>query len=253
MKNPLVIDGAEPFFIPAGKTGILLVHGLTGTPKEMRKMGAHLAQQGFTVLAIRLNGHATSPDDLARMTWSDWLAAVEDGLSLLRCVTDEIFIMGLSLGGVLSLISAARYPVSGVVAMSTPYELPKDWRLNFVKILSYLHIHVDKGTPDWHDSENSIGHIDYPYYQAKAIYELNDLLKELHLSLPLIQVPALLIHSKNDRGVSLENMSKIYQHLKTPDKQILLVENSGHNIVCDSDREIVFDAAAQFAKKFSKI
>ncbi len=58
MKHPRIISGAEPFFFPAGQTGCLLVHGLTGTPKEMYWMGEYLSAHGITVLGVRLAGHA---------------------------------------------------------------------------------------------------------------------------------------------------------------------------------------------------
>ena len=79
-----IIPGAEPFFFPGGSTGCLLVHGFTGTPKEMRAMGEYLHQRGFSVLGVRLTGHATRPEDLQRARWQDWLLSVEDGWQLLK-------------------------------------------------------------------------------------------------------------------------------------------------------------------------
>ena len=80
----LTMQTAEPFFISGGKTGCLLIHGFTGTPKEMRMLGDFLAAEGYTVLAPRLFGHATAPADMARARWADWVASVEDGMNLLK-------------------------------------------------------------------------------------------------------------------------------------------------------------------------
>ena len=121
-----IIPSAEPFFFPGGSTGVLLVHGFTGAPKEMRWMGEYLAQKGFSVLGVRLAGHATQPEDILRVHWQDWLTSVEDGYHLLKGVASNIVIGGLSLGGVLSLIFASRFEVAGVIAMSTIFELPPD-------------------------------------------------------------------------------------------------------------------------------
>ena len=84
MKQPLTMPTAEPFFIPGGKTGCLLLHGFTGTPKEMRMLGDSLAESGYTVLAPRHFGHAINPEAMGRARWQDWLASVEDGMNLLR-------------------------------------------------------------------------------------------------------------------------------------------------------------------------
>ena len=61
--NKFTIPKAEPFFLPGGKTGCLVVHGFTGTPLEMRGLGDFLHQQGHTILGVRLAGHATSLKD----------------------------------------------------------------------------------------------------------------------------------------------------------------------------------------------
>src|SRR4030042_6331366 len=102
-----VIETAEPFLSLGDETGILLVHGFTGTPKEMRSMGEFFADQGKTVLGIRLPGHATQPEDMRGKRWQDWVQAVEDGYHLLRCAGRQVFVMGLSMGGILTLGTAA--------------------------------------------------------------------------------------------------------------------------------------------------
>jgi len=103
-----IIPTAEPFFFPGGQVGVLLVHGLTGTPKEMRWMGEYLAQKGFSVLGVRLAGHATNPDNLRKFRWQDWLTSVEDGYHLMKDSTQHVVVAGLSMGGALSLIFAAH-------------------------------------------------------------------------------------------------------------------------------------------------
>ncbi|MCE7861299.1 MAG: carboxylesterase, partial [Chloroflexi bacterium CFX2] len=59
-----IIETAEPFLLPGNRTGILLIHGFTGTPKEMRWMGDYLNEFGYSCLGIRLAGHATTPEDM---------------------------------------------------------------------------------------------------------------------------------------------------------------------------------------------
>ena len=94
-----IIPTAEPFLLPgdSSKPACLLIHGFTGTPKEMRWMGEFLNRQGYTCLAVRLTGHATDPEDMIRSRWTDWAASVEDGYALLRGLTDNIFLIGLSM------------------------------------------------------------------------------------------------------------------------------------------------------------
>ena len=61
----------NPFFFEGGPTGCLLVHGFSRSPLEMGPMGEYLAGKGLTVLGVRLAGHGTSPEDMAKTTWCD--------------------------------------------------------------------------------------------------------------------------------------------------------------------------------------
>jgi carboxylesterase len=255
---PNLIPSAEPFFFAGGPIGCLLLHGFTGTPKEMRWMGEYLAAQGHTVLGIRLAGHATHPEDMQRVYWQDWMTSVEDGWCLLNDAlhhqtagSHAIFAIGLSMGGVLALLLAspayaARYPITGVVAMSTPYALPPDPRLPFIRLLRYFQPRVAKGPPDWHNPAASNRHVDYPFYPTVAIGELNKLLAEMRAAIPSVTVPVLLVHSRQDSGVSAQNMQVIFDHLETANKETLWIEDSGHVITEEPQREQVFQAVNAF-------
>src|ERR1051325_4960468 len=133
-----IIPTAEPFLLPgdSSKPACLLIHGFTGTPKEMRWMGEFLNRQGYTCLAVRLTGHATDPEDMIRSRWTDWAASVEDGYALLRGLTDNIFLIGLSMGGDLALLTSTRLDVKGVIAMSTPARLPEDYPTWLLQLIS---------------------------------------------------------------------------------------------------------------------
>ncbi len=255
-----LIPTAEPFFIPGGPVGCLLVHGFTGTPKEMRWLGEYLAGRGHSVLGVRLAGHATRPEDMLRTHWQDWLASVEDGWHLLQGVSQHIFLMGLSMGGCLSLLFASRRnasrqaacPVAGVVAMSTPYALPDDWRIPYIKLFRWLQPTVPKGSPDWRNLEAARDHIDYPYYPTLAIAELRDLLAEMRLALPEVKAPVLLAHSRQDTSVPPANMHSIYNALGSREKEMIFVEDSGHVIIREPQRDLVYQAAGAFIDRVIK-
>ncbi|MFO7584138.1 MAG: alpha/beta fold hydrolase [Anaerolineales bacterium] len=246
---------AEPFFFPGVKsTGILLTHGFTGTPKEMRWMGEYLNQKhGFTCLGVRLAGHATSPEDMIRSRYEDWLASVEDGYHLLRGHCEQIVLVGLSMGGVLSLINATRLDVAGVLAMATPYGLPPDWRLNYTEIISkfipYMPKSKDPPRTGWVDKEAWDEHVAYPQNPLRSIGELKKLLSLLRESLPNVTVPTMLIYSQDDKYLplgSLASMEYIYTHIGATRKEKLVISGSGHVLPRDAQREQVFAAAAKF-------
>lgn len=251
-----LIPTAEPFLLlgDRSKPACLLIHGFTGTPKEMHWMGEYLNQQGYTCLGVRLTGHATDPGDMIRSNWTDWTASVEDGYSLLRGLTDRIFLVGLSMGGILSLLMSTRLDVRGVVAMSTPYKLPDDPRLRKIdwiaKIVTYMPKSDETPGASWFDKEAFKGHISYPQNPVRSIGQLNLLLGEMRAALPKIHVPVLLIHSKDDKYVSPENIELIFADLKNAsDKTKLFVTGSGHVVTRDAARHQVFESALEFIRR----
>jgi carboxylesterase len=250
MDKQLIIPSAEPFLFHAKKTGCVLVHGFTGAPKEMRLMGEALQSVGISSLGVRLAGHATQPDDLKRMLWQDWLTSVEDGIHMLSDICDQVFIAGLSLGGILSLVAASRYKqLKGVIAIATPYNLGDDWRLKFTRPLSLLIPEIEKKGSETRDTSTARVHIDYPAYPTRGIAELQDLTKVLYLSIPSIKIPVLLINSKEDRTVPIWHAEKIQEEIKSADVDRMIIEESGHVITEDVGREKVFEAAIQFIRR----
>ncbi|MDO9128484.1 MAG: alpha/beta fold hydrolase, partial [Anaerolineales bacterium] len=179
----------------------------------------------------------------------------EDGYHLLRGVAEQIYLVGLSMGGILSLVTATRLEVRGVVVMSTPYKLPDDPRLRWVRQISWFIPFMPKGREDpgadWFDQEAFKQHVAYPKNPLRAIGELNQLMAVMHESLPKVRAPVLLIHSWDDDYVVKDSMAQIYAHLGSSDKQMMWIEGSGHVITEEPQRELVFKAAADFIIRVS--
>ncbi len=252
-----IIQTAEPFLLPGSRTGILLIHGFTGAPKEMRSMGGYLNERRYTCLGIRLAGHATSPQDMIASRWTDWTASVEDGFHLLRGMTDRIFLAGLSMGGALSLLMSSRLNVAGVIAMSTPYSLPNDPRnypVSVIKLYSrfirFLPKTKDPPGSSWFDKEAYKEQVSYPQNPIRSIAELKLLLGEMQSALPLVKKPVLLIHSKDDTYVLPDNMEKIYAGLvNATDRTKVHITGSSHVITRDAAQQEVFRLALDFIRR----
>jgi carboxylesterase len=249
MEKHLIIPKAEPFFFPGGPTGCLLVHGFTATPQVMRNLGEYLNKQGYTVLGIRLSGHATSVEDMIHSRCQDWLASVEEGWYLLQGITERVFLMGHSMGGSLSLISAARFPVAGVVGMSTLYEIPIGFARRFprlTRIMSIVYPCRLKRKGKWFNPQAAEGYIRYLCNPLRSSYELHLLLKELRPLVPTIKVPILFIHSRDDDYILPYQAEWLYEHTSSLDKELIWVENANHHITQDGDTSIVFQAVVEF-------
>lgn len=245
----LRLPGAEPFLLPGGRTGCLLLHGFTAAPHEVVRLGAHLANHGYTALAPRLAGHGTSLDDLARTRWTDWLASAEDGLSLLRGRCDRIVLMGISMGGLLSILLASEQSPAGLVLMSTPITLLDTPLRPFLKPLSRIVPRIPKGPPDWFDPSVNAERVAYPAYSTRAAAEVQDLILQARAALPRVTSPTLIIHSRNDTFVVPANAELLLSELGARDKELLMVEGSNHLVTLDAARQQVFEAAHAFVRR----
>lgn len=245
----------EPFlFRGTSDTGCLLIHGLTSTPQEMRGLGQHLAGHGHSVVGVRLAGHATHHGALARSDWPDWLAAVEDGYHLLASLAQRVVVLGLSLGGALALLLASDRPVSGVVAMSTPFEVPPQPRLRSLRFLMpplRLASSVLRSVPkprvhDYKDPEAYRAHLSYSVFPVRAIAETARMLDLMRARLPNLNIPVRVIHAVDDRGVSADNARSIYARLGSRDKELIWIENSGHVMTVEPAHRQVYEVSANF-------
>ena len=219
-------------------------------------MGESLHQQGYTCLGVRLAGHATHPEDMVRSRWTDWTASVEDGYNLLCRLTDDIFLVGLSMGGVIALLLSTQLTprVMGVVAMSTPFRLPSDypvWMMRlFSKFMKFRSKTKEQPGSGWFDQTAYVDHVSYPRNPVYSAAELKLLILEMHKALPRVDVPVLLTHSQDDKYVLPKNVERIYDRLgKALDKTKLYVTGSGHVLPRDAARQQVFHSTLEFIQR----
>ncbi len=236
---------STPYFLKGSNIGILLIHGLTGSPAQMRLLADYLHDSGFSILAVRLSGHGTEVSDLACKNWQDWFKSVQDGYYQLKSCCDKIFVVGLSLGGLLALKLATHFTVDKLVIMSTPIQV-YDKRFNFVQYLRFLKKYNKKRNryynvgDDYNDG--------YEKYPLSALCELKNLIEVVKADLTNIKVPILIIQSKTENTVVPKSASYIYDKISSHQKQLLWLDNFGHMIILEENRQMVFAKTLDFFK-----
>jgi carboxylesterase len=227
----MIIPGGQPFFLPGGPFGCLLIHSFTTCPKEIRWLGNQLNEAGYTVLAIRLFGHATQPKDLYRARYRDWIANVEDGITLLQQSCDKCIAIGISLGGVLALIAGAKLKVDGIVAIATPYAIPESARIKGLKVLIWLMNLVGLGkrskmkSPFSHTLEMILppDRLCYDSFPPRILLEVNGLIAEMQHKLPNVSAPTLIIADEIEQNGEIAAASQILEHLRAKRTKLVKV------------------------------
>ncbi len=179
-------------------TAVLLVHGFTATPWEMRPLAEFLAEAGIASLAVRLPGHGTSPEDLVARRWEEWLQACCDGYRILCKDFQVIYGMGMSTGCLLLLTLARDNPLKGLVLFS-PYLRVLHRLAPYAGWLRWLRPYQVKPVTDG---------LDERYYERRplaGIHQINRLLQTVRRQLPQILCPVLAFNGEGDQTVDIDS------------------------------------------------
>lgn len=243
---PDLMPGAEPFYHPGNDVGCLVIHGFTASPQEVSGLGRSLAAAGYTVNGVLLAGHGTDPADLNQTTWRDWYASVEAGYWRLAARCRQVYVLGLSLGGALSLHLAAHRPVAGVVAMAAPLSIGEPLLPLASAIGAVMPTLPKSRKSDWFDPAAAGRRVAYDRYPLLAAAQLAAFLRHLRDDLADVQAPVLLMHSYQDRRVPPANMPLIYEMLGSDDKRMVWIDGSNHILTDDAAREQVWQLCREF-------
>ena len=245
----MVLQGGEPFFLQGGKHGVILTHGFTGTPAEMLLLGRYLHAQGYTVLGIRLAGHGTTPEALARTGREEWYDSICDGYSLLSGGCDKISLVGQAMGGLLTLKLAANAAIYRAAVLAAPIFIHEDrhlYRLPPREKCAGRYKHKRRrnlpGIPDI--CNNSYGEM-----PLVSVHELLDLIDDVKIELPRVHCPLLIFQGHNDHTVKERSAQYIYRRSGSEEKEIYWLDNSGHLISLDCQRQEAFEKIADFLAK----
>lgn len=240
-----------PFFMEGGKTGVLLIHGFTGSPAEMRPLGHYLHEHGLTVAAPLLPGHGTTPEDLNRQRRQDWIDQVEGAWRGLAGRCTHVFVAGLSLGALLAIMLAARQPAVAGLILYSPAIIVTDPRSHFVALLKYLTPTVAKPPDYFTESSAHTQMWSYPVYPTAATHEFMRLIGDAKRTLPLVRCPILTMYSRADTTIHPNCASLIYQRVATTDRAIITLQKSGHVITLDCEWEQLAQQSLEFMQQRS--
>ena len=258
-------------FFPGRRVGVLLIHGLGGTPVELRHLSLALARAGHTVSAIQLAGHGGTADDLRRSTRSQWMASADTALTQLQARCDIVIAGGLSMGAILALNLAQRHPgaMHALMLLAPAFKLDgwsmpwtsgllnavKPWMLPFDANLAE---HPPHGLKDERVRAFIVGAMHTGVAgeagtfttPLRAFAEFNALASETKAQLQTLTQPALVIHPRDDDMAHMRNACYLQEHLGGLVETVIL-NDSYHLVTLDRQRHIVVDRAVEFVNRVS--
>lgn len=255
---PLDEEDTREFFFDGSGLSVLLIHGLTGTPYEMRYLGERLANAGIRVHGVRLAGHGGAPEELGEVGYAQWYESVVEGFERLRTYGDPNVVVGLSMGALLAARLASEQPeaVAGLVLLSSAFFLPPRQRFILrllrpaVGIADMVYFYRAGGS-DIHDAAARRIHPGSRLMPLRAPLNLMTLSDYVRPKLAGIEQPALIIHSRKDHVCPFErNTGFLMRHLGSRRKRLVALDESFHVITVDSEKERVADEVLEFVGEF---
>jgi len=247
-----VMPGAEAFAHDGGRTGVLLCHGFTGSPQSLRPWAEYLAAAGLSVSLPRLPGHGTTWQEMARTRWEDWYAEVDRAFDVLQARCDEMFVMGLSMGGCLALrLAEVRGDAIRGLVLVNP-SITADTKLFLLAPALKLVVPSLKGiASDIKSSESA--EVGYDRVPVKAAATLPALWRITQQHLGELRQPVLAFRSTTDHVVGPASMKLLAGSLPPGQLEVRELANSYHVATLDNDADAIFSGSLEFVRLHSGI
>lgn len=233
----------------------VLVHGFTGSPWELGELPEAFARAGVAPEVLTLPGHATSVEELAGTCWEDWCEAVDAGVERARTHGLPVFLLGMSLGGLLVLRAAARVqsaaPLAGVLTLGIPLQLDLPTR-----VVLRACLFAGNSLPNWRLRKSDGADIlepeahrsspNYGYNPLRAARWLEHGATVVRALLPSFRAPLLAVHGAQDHVADPRGSEELVRSVRSSDVTLLRLPRSAHGVARDYERFQLYSAVERW-------
>lgn len=252
------------------KKAVLLFHGLTGSPFEMKKYGTFLHQHGYDVFCYSFPGHGNRIHEIETVTWIDWCNFAQEKYNKLRKNYNEFFASGLCLGAAMAVyLGEHNKDLTGIIALSTTLFLDGfciPWTVSLLPIALHTITRYYYTFPedDCFGVKNektrkslakvmSKADIGMDNYPLNCVYGLLKLSKNVRKNLKKVTCPILCIHSKYDNLASTKGAKIVINNVSSIIKKYVELNDSYHMVLYDNEKHFVMNTAIEFLNEISQM
>ncbi|NLZ14786.1 MAG: alpha/beta fold hydrolase [Thermotogaceae bacterium] len=241
-KETRIVDPrCAPFFYSGTRESVLLLHGYTGTPYDMRYLAERLSQQKYTVYIPRLPGHGTNRRDFMQSKHDDWLREALDGYLTLLRLEKPVYVCGLSMGGVLALLLAEKFPIRKL-CLCAPAVIVKNPVMKWTPFVKYFLKTSKRNHVEYQEDFLNVLHREY--WSDHLIEKLADLRRLQNLCIKMLEnvtSDCLLILARKDTVIPTDVSELLRTRTRAHSLETRVLEESGHVILNDCEKETAAD------------
>lgn len=213
---------------------VLLLHGFTACPYEMRELGHILFEKGYNVFGARLAGHGTVIDDFVKTNHLDWQNSAQKGLAITALLGKEVAVIGESMGGCLATLLASNFPdlIKEIILCAPCFRIANPmaaftawgWLRHFMP-QTELGVRQEWQMPYW-----------YGAIPTAAVAQLVKLSRLARQTATNLKVPVLIIQARNDQAVKYQGAEAFFEKLRNlpkNKKKLRLFDGGHHNLTID--------------------
>jgi carboxylesterase len=253
--------------LPGGNHSVLLIHGLTGSPFEMKYLARKLNKAGFTVKGPCLDGHCSTLKNLSKTNWKDWYRSVYESFLEMKKSSDSVSVVGLCMGALLSLHLSYEVgsEVAAVSLISTTL-FYDGWSLPWFKFLlpisyyiPFRYVYSYSETEPYGIKNEALRErivnlmkndsIAYTKTPAASMHELFKLIRRVKKELPAITTPALILHSIEDDLTSTKNPDYVEEKIGSKIVRKIILDDSYHMMTIDNQKDRVAEETIKFFRE----
>jgi carboxylesterase len=233
-----------------GSPGVLLLHGFGDTPQTLALLARKLHKSGYSIYAPLLPGHGRSIAAFRKSRADDWISAAKGAFEQMRGRHPTVSIVGLSMGGALSVLIAAEFREIPALVLIAPY-LGMSRMLRLAAATHWFWGpfagEVNARNPQSiHDPIEREKNLAYGVITGRALFELLKVVRLARKSLPAVKAPTLIIQSREDPRSPPGIPEYVMKKLGSEEKKLVWTEGAGHIITVDYGRELVFSGVEKW-------
>jgi carboxylesterase len=252
--NSEIIQGTESIFLPGGEKAVLLLHGGGGTPIELKEMAYFLAGKNISVFVPLLPHQGRTYNDLGEVDDEESYNVSLFYLKTLKNNYNQVYVGGLSTGGSLALKLGENENISGIISLASPItygiNFLGDSTLSLFRIANLITPNLRRIEYGLAKNESVAGVLpSFDRLPVSLLIQGELLKKETKNNLQNIDEPILILQSNWDNRVAPSSARYIFDHVSSKDKTLIYLNNSGHVMTLDYDKQIVFEETANFILK----